>query len=542
MSRADYFALGDWNTVCYDCGRKFKASVMKRNWQGFYECPEHWTPRQPQDFVRSVPDVQVVPWAQPQNFAARAGGISNYFLAATGSTSIATFTSTFTVTDEEVIDLTVTLTLTIDGVIWGPYPVVTEVLPGVETTLGMVIISGEGTGNPRYGWAAVGVGILYTIASEPTDLVVPPDDTASSITVTVTEIVEGSPVAGVTVVLTDTQGIADVTPASVITDSNGQAVFTISSSAAGTATFMPSISDVEFEEGEVAVTFAIAEFYIQQNSTTVLGLDLQGNVAVSLAAGGTFLLRGTRPDYYYITANAISFTQYTNGTISGVNSTNFGLTASNMITSNLYVVGLGQSATNPNIALCDSNLASVSTFLSADGTALGTFSVSNQAYYLSSGNNVIVYTITPDYNATASVSLGYIIAYRGSGVNSPVYAFNSSLAFIAGSPTTHDNPTIYAHAVPGDTFTFQYTLTDVYTVAVAGAYKFLGMCANDTYLCILLIDTTTGEWVSVTYDLSGVLPVRLATTDNFSRSTLFAGLDYGLGTNAAGPFLLDCAY
>jgi hypothetical protein len=62
MSGSDYFAPGDWNVVCYDCGRKFKASMMRRNWQGFYECPEHWTPRQPQDFVRSI---QTPPWVQP---------------------------------------------------------------------------------------------------------------------------------------------------------------------------------------------------------------------------------------------------------------------------------------------------------------------------------------------------------------------------------------------------------------------------------------------------------------------------------------------
>ena len=63
--RADYLELGDWNTVCYQCGRKRKASMLKKHWQGYYVCPEHWEARQPQDFVRSVPDVQTPPWAQP---------------------------------------------------------------------------------------------------------------------------------------------------------------------------------------------------------------------------------------------------------------------------------------------------------------------------------------------------------------------------------------------------------------------------------------------------------------------------------------------
>lgn len=65
--RADYLALGDWNAVCYQCGRKRKASTLLRYWQGYYVCEEHWEPRQPQDFVRSVPDVQTPPWTQPMS-------------------------------------------------------------------------------------------------------------------------------------------------------------------------------------------------------------------------------------------------------------------------------------------------------------------------------------------------------------------------------------------------------------------------------------------------------------------------------------------
>lgn len=60
----DYLLLGDWNAVCYECGRKRKASGMRRHWQGYYVCPEHWEPRQPQDFVRGTADNQTVPWSQ----------------------------------------------------------------------------------------------------------------------------------------------------------------------------------------------------------------------------------------------------------------------------------------------------------------------------------------------------------------------------------------------------------------------------------------------------------------------------------------------
>lgn len=56
---------GDYVAVCFECGHKFYASELKRHWQGYYVCSAHWEMRQPQDFVRGVPDTQTVPWAQP---------------------------------------------------------------------------------------------------------------------------------------------------------------------------------------------------------------------------------------------------------------------------------------------------------------------------------------------------------------------------------------------------------------------------------------------------------------------------------------------
>lgn len=63
--RADHLVLGDWNAVCEMCGRKRKASMLVKNWQGGWRCPEHNEARQPQDFVRAVPDTQTPPWVQP---------------------------------------------------------------------------------------------------------------------------------------------------------------------------------------------------------------------------------------------------------------------------------------------------------------------------------------------------------------------------------------------------------------------------------------------------------------------------------------------
>lgn len=63
--RADHLELGSWNAVCFECGRKRKANTLVRNWKGYYVCEEHNEIRQPQDFVRNVPDVQTPPWTQP---------------------------------------------------------------------------------------------------------------------------------------------------------------------------------------------------------------------------------------------------------------------------------------------------------------------------------------------------------------------------------------------------------------------------------------------------------------------------------------------
>lgn len=66
MGHADYLAEGDYNALCFECQKKFKASELKKTWQNYYACYRCWRPRQPQDFVRGIPDMQPVPWSQSQ--------------------------------------------------------------------------------------------------------------------------------------------------------------------------------------------------------------------------------------------------------------------------------------------------------------------------------------------------------------------------------------------------------------------------------------------------------------------------------------------
>lgn len=64
--KADYYAPGEYNVACFQCGRKFKSSQMFKHWQGYLVCRDHWEPRHPQDYVKSTPDQMGVPNAQPQ--------------------------------------------------------------------------------------------------------------------------------------------------------------------------------------------------------------------------------------------------------------------------------------------------------------------------------------------------------------------------------------------------------------------------------------------------------------------------------------------
>lgn len=69
--RADaWWEDGSWNASCSMCGRKRKASMLVRNWQGLYRCPIHNEIRQPQDFARGLPNEDMqVPWAQIEQIA-----------------------------------------------------------------------------------------------------------------------------------------------------------------------------------------------------------------------------------------------------------------------------------------------------------------------------------------------------------------------------------------------------------------------------------------------------------------------------------------
>ena len=62
----DYFKLGDWNAVCDTCGFKFKASQLKKRWDGLMVCSKDWEPRHPQDLIKAPTETPGVPWSRPE--------------------------------------------------------------------------------------------------------------------------------------------------------------------------------------------------------------------------------------------------------------------------------------------------------------------------------------------------------------------------------------------------------------------------------------------------------------------------------------------
>lgn len=57
---------GNWNAICDTCGFKFKASEMKKKWDGTMVCEADWEQRHPQDFLRVRGDNPAVPWTRPE--------------------------------------------------------------------------------------------------------------------------------------------------------------------------------------------------------------------------------------------------------------------------------------------------------------------------------------------------------------------------------------------------------------------------------------------------------------------------------------------
>lgn len=65
MNTVHQAELRAWDAICDRCGFKFRNYMLRKEWTGFMVCFDCWDYRHPQDFVRGVPDPQVLPWTRP---------------------------------------------------------------------------------------------------------------------------------------------------------------------------------------------------------------------------------------------------------------------------------------------------------------------------------------------------------------------------------------------------------------------------------------------------------------------------------------------
>jgi hypothetical protein len=66
MFRKTYFRSGDWNAICDICGEKYKASQLKKRWDGLMVCLDDWEMRHPQELIRPIKERNSVPWTRPR--------------------------------------------------------------------------------------------------------------------------------------------------------------------------------------------------------------------------------------------------------------------------------------------------------------------------------------------------------------------------------------------------------------------------------------------------------------------------------------------
>lgn len=63
---ANYFVPGDWNAICDRCGFKFKASMLRAEWQGLMTCPTCWETKHPSLMQLTPTENTNVPWVRPE--------------------------------------------------------------------------------------------------------------------------------------------------------------------------------------------------------------------------------------------------------------------------------------------------------------------------------------------------------------------------------------------------------------------------------------------------------------------------------------------
>jgi hypothetical protein len=62
----NYYQPGGWNAICGECGDSWKASQMRKRWDGIWSCKFCYEARNPQDFLKGSKEADAVPYSNPE--------------------------------------------------------------------------------------------------------------------------------------------------------------------------------------------------------------------------------------------------------------------------------------------------------------------------------------------------------------------------------------------------------------------------------------------------------------------------------------------
>lgn len=90
MTDDKHYNPGEWYRICDMTGFKVRSPRTSKQWNNIIVRLESWEPRQPQDFVKGVPDYQMVPEPRPRQTSTFLGPLVTSILTPTltGSTLI----------------------------------------------------------------------------------------------------------------------------------------------------------------------------------------------------------------------------------------------------------------------------------------------------------------------------------------------------------------------------------------------------------------------------------------------------------------------
>ena len=61
-----YYKPGDYNALCDSCGVKFKASALRKRWDGFMVCAADWETRAINDFIKAPRPARPISWTRSE--------------------------------------------------------------------------------------------------------------------------------------------------------------------------------------------------------------------------------------------------------------------------------------------------------------------------------------------------------------------------------------------------------------------------------------------------------------------------------------------